>query len=289
MKRMAEAKQKYDQIPIPKELSERVMMEIKRADDRMNKKAAKAGRQLFVRRSAAAAAAVAVVFTFAVNANEAFAREIRDLPVVGPIARVLSFRFYETETDDIKLSVDIPSVEMISEELGGLEASVNEEIHEFCRQYADEAVLRAEEYRQAFLETGGSEEEWADHDIEIKVWYEVKALTDEYVSIAVMGDDGWNNAGYEAVYYSFDKKAARWVTLKDLLDDAQLQPAEESVRSQIEQREAESGMEFWGEDWQGIDEYTKFYINSTGNPVIVFEPYEIAPGAAGRQEYEITV
>ena len=32
MKRMAEAKQKYDNIPIPEELSKRVMLEIKKAE-----------------------------------------------------------------------------------------------------------------------------------------------------------------------------------------------------------------------------------------------------------------
>ncbi len=32
MKRMAEAKQKYDNIPIPEELSKRIMLEIKKAE-----------------------------------------------------------------------------------------------------------------------------------------------------------------------------------------------------------------------------------------------------------------
>ena len=30
-------------------------------------------------------------------------------------------------------------------------------------------------------------------------------------------------------------------------------------------------------------------MNESGNPVIVFEPYEIAPGADGQQEFEITI
>lgn len=55
----------------------------------------------------------------------------------------------------------------------------------------------------------------------------------------------------------------------------------------MEQRERETGMEFWKEEWKGIEEDTKFYVNHAGNPVIVFERYEIAPGAAGQQEFEI--
>ena len=36
-----------------------------------------------------------------------------------------------------------------------------------------------------------------------------------------------------------------------------------------------------------ITEETSFYMNEAGNPVIVFEPYEVAPGSAGVQEFEI--
>ena len=31
----------------------------------------------------------------------------------------------------------------------------------------------------------------------------------------------------------------------------------------------------------------EFYINEAGNPVVVFEKYEIAPGYMGALEYEI--
>ena len=37
-----------------------------------------------------------------------------------------------------------------------------------------------------------------------------------------------------------------------------------------------------------ISDDTPFYINENGNPVIVFEKYEIAPGYMGYQEFEIT-
>jgi len=46
-------------------------------------------------------------------------------------------------------------------------------------------------------------------------------------------------------------------------------------------------MQYWYEDSEGINENTKFYMNEAGNPVIVFEKYEIAPGAAGQQEFQI--
>lgn len=287
MKRMAEAKNRYENIPIPKELSERVMAEVEKSQVRYRKKMAGKRRKTILKRGMAAAAAAVVLFTAGVNTSEVFARELQDVPVLGTVARILTFRSYKSETEDLKISVDIPSIEMISEELSGMEDAVNEEIHMFCQQYADAAIERAEEYRTAFLETGGTEEEWEAHHIAIKVWYEVKSQTDRYLSLAVMGSENWTSAYSETKYYNFDQEAGKWITLEDVLGKDYAQIAEQSVRLQIEQREAEDGMEYWVDDWEGIGEDTRFYMNAAGNPVIVFEQYEIAPGAAGMPEFEI--
>lgn len=294
MKRMEKAKQKYEDIPIPNELSERIMLEVEKAEKKYNRESTKKGRDLFMKKGITAvmatAAAAIILFTVGVNTNEAFAKEISDIPVLGTIAKVLTFRSYETQTEDLKISVDIPSIELISEELNGVEKDVNEEIYEFCTQYADEAMKRAEEYKKAFLDTGGTEEEWAAHNISIKVWYEVKSQTDEYLSLVIMGADnghGGNSENREARYYNFDMKAGKWITLKDILGDDYMPSTEQNIRAQIKQREEETGMDYFDEEWKGLDENTKFYVNDIGNPVIVFERYEIAPGALGRQEFEI--
>ena len=39
--------------------------------------------------------------------------------------------------------------------------------------------------------------------------------------------------------------------------------------------------------FSGVSEDQRFYINEDGNAVIVFEKYEIAPGASGTLEFEI--
>lgn len=288
MKDMEEAKNRYDSIPIPEELSERVMAEVEKAQIRQREKTAKR-RMNFMKRGMAAAAAAVVLFTAGVNTSEVFARELQDVPVLGTMARILTFRSYESETEDLKISVEVPSVEMISEELSGMEDAVNEEIHMFCQEYADAAIERAEEYRQAFLDTGGTEEEWEAHHIAIKVWYEVKSQTGRYLSLAVMGSENWTSAYSETKYYNFDQEAGKWITLKDVLGEDYAQIAEQSVRSQVEQREAEDGMEYWIDEWEGIGENTRFYMNAAGNPVVVFDQYEIAPGAAGNPEFEIII
>ena len=279
---MEKAKKKYDETEIPDELAERIQMEIKRQDSKRRKAVFW---NLGFRRGLAAAAAAVVLFTIGLNTSTVFAETVGNLPVIGAVARVLTFRSYETEDEDLKISVEIPSIEMISEDFSDLEKSVNEEILRLCEQYAQEARTRAEEYRKAFLDTGGTEEEWAAHNIEIRVWYEVKSQTENYLSLAIIGTENWNNANNQIRYYNFDLKKGTLATLADVLGENYKQIADDAIRSQMEERKADGAVYF--DDFEGINEDTPFYINECGNPVIIFEAYEIAPGSEGQQEFEI--
>lgn len=300
MNELKGAKKKYDEIPIPAELSQRVDSAIAASGKKHNGAApAAAGpktmtlgrRQSALKMGAASAAAVVLLFSILLNTNTAFAENVSTLPVIGPIARVLTFRSYEREEDGVKINVEIPSVEMIAKDTNGLADSVNETIHSLCEDYADQARERAAEYRQAFLDTGGTEEEWDAHHIEIKVWYEITLQSEQYLSLAVMGSESWNSAGNQTQYYNLDLADGRVVTLKDLLGEDYIRIADDSIREQMQQKAEETGVAFWTPEeggFTGITENTRFYVNDAGNPVIVFEKYEIAPGAAGRPEFEIT-
>ena len=284
-----EEKKKYDSVDIPDELSLRINAEIE-------KSGLKRAKKLIIRRrisrvSAAAAASIAV-FTAALNTSTAFAETAGSIPVIGTVARVLTFRSYENENNGMNISVEIPSIDMISEDLSGIEQSVNREILELCENYADESLNRAEEYRTAFLSTGGTEEEWSAHDIRIKVWYEVKSQSDKYLSLAIMGTENWNSAHNETKYYNFDLDTGKLLELKDILGPDYKKTVDEEIKRQISERK-ESGSVYF-EDLAGSNDSTDFYndntgfyINEKGNPVIVFAPYEIAPGSEGTQEFEI--
>ena len=164
---------------------------------------------------------------------------------------------------------------------------IYEDIYSFCERYAQEAEQRAAEYRQIFLDTGGTEEEWAAHEITIKVWYEVKSHSDRYLSLTVKGAESWTSAYSEERYYNLDMETGKWITLRDILGDDYAQIAGQSILDQIRRRGASDGIEYRTEGWQGVDEDTKFYLNQDQNPVIVLEKYEVAPGAAGQLEFEI--
>ena len=282
MNPMEEAKRKYEETEIPQELARRIQMEIRRAEGKRRRiRLWNRG----IRGGMAAAAAGMILFTTALNTSTAFAESAGSLPVIGAVARVLTFRSYETKTEDWKISVEIPSVEMISQEFAGLEQSVNEEIYQLCQQYAAEAQARAEEYRQAFLATGGTKEEWEAHKIEIKVWYEVKSQTEDYLSLAVMGSENWTNAYNETRYYNFDLKEGKLTTLEEILGEGYQEKVNAEISRQMEERKKEGAVYF--DDFEGVPSDPPFYLNEDGNPVIVFAAYDIAPGSEGAQEFEI--
>ncbi len=283
MKRIEDAKKKYEEIPIPDELSKRVSEEIQTAQQRRKKITA----LWRFRRYGAVAAALVVVFAAGLNTSVTFAKAAGDLPIIGELAQVLTFRSYENETDNLKIAVDIPSIDMISEDFNEMEASVNEEIHKLCQDFADQAVKRAEEYRKAFLDTGGTQEEWETHNLEVKVWYEVKIQTEDYLSLEIMGAENWNSAGFASRYYNFDLKNGKQLTLQDVLGDDYKEMARTQILEQMKAKE-ESGTVFFQDALPEITEESQFYMNADGNPVLVFDKYEIAPGSEGIQEFTVS-
>lgn len=289
MNQLKEAQKRYEEIMIPEELSERVQEAIKHSEkNRTIVKLQK--RNMILKRSAGVAAAILVTFTALLNTSTTFAQNISTMPVIGAVAKVLTFRSYEQENEDLKLSVKIPSVEMISQDTKGLTESINQEIYRLCQQYADEAVQRAADYKKAFIDTGGTEEEWKAHNLEIHVWYEINAQTEDYLSFTIMGTESWNSADHERKYYNLDLNSQKLVSLRDLLGEDYIAIANESIKNQIETNSQEMGIPFWSPEeggFTGISDEVCFYINNAGNPVIVFEKYEIAPGSAGAIEFEI--
>lgn len=202
---------------------------------------------------------------------------------------VLTFRSLASEKDNIGITVEIPAIEVIAGHERMTADEINEEISSLCKQYEEEAVLRAEEYKNAFLETGGTPEEWAEHELEITVWYEIKQQSRDYLSFVVKGAQSWTNGNGDSRYYNLDLRTGTIVTLRDMLGDHYIERANESIREQIYERQ-QAGEAFFaaGEgSFSGISEDAKFYINENNRPVIVFEKYEIAPGASGEIEFEI--
>ena len=290
MKELEKSKETYESIVIPKELEGKVQEAIEASRRKREKRLAKNRRRKLYRWAAGIAAAFTVATTIGLNTSEAFAMEVQKIPVIGELARILTIRSYEKTEGDTQIAAEIPGVDL-GEDGQKLSEEVNAQIEKMTAQYESEAVERAKEYKKAFLETGGTEEEWAEHDIRIHVWYEIKNQTEDVLSFVVKGTESWTSAYAETRYYNLDLESNEFLTLESFLGKDYVEKANESIRGQIEERMKKGEAFFAPEEggFETIEAEPDFYVNEKGNPVIVFEKYAIAPGAMGEVEFEIAL
>lgn len=321
MNEFKEAKKRYEAIEIPAELSGRVQEAIKMSGDQrkkldqeefvgvknksksMSKEMTRRGN--FMKKNnialkAAACVAIVVVggFTVALNSSETFAATVSQLPVIESIAQVLTFRDYSYKDTEKEVTVEVPQIVTGEESSSSNVQEKNdyiEQINQMIQEKVEAYVKMAEEniadYKEAFLATGGTEEEFTSKEIKVDVSYDVKFETEDMVSFVLTANENWSSAYNVNYYYNLNLKDGKDITLKDLLGKDYIQLANKQILAQMEERmEADENVSYFGEDMDGfqtISDTTNFYINEAGNPVVVFAKYEIAPGFMGAQEFEL--
>lgn len=281
---MKEARQVYEDTPIPQELEERVRQGIAQGQAR-RRQAARRG----VWRSLGAVAACFVLVFGALNVSPTVAQAAADIPVLGGLFEVLTIRAYHTEKDGIDYDLDVPGVEG----QGDAAQRVNQEIQERVDALTAKGQQDWEDYQEAFFATGGTQEQWGDRKMDLIVDYEIKSQTDTTVSFTVDFFQGWVSAAQQRYCYNLDLAADRDITLADCLGENWVTVCNDAVNQYIkEQNQGENGGYFFPADQGGfttVDESTGFYIDEEGTVVLVFQEYSIAAGAAGIVEIPVNV
>ena len=272
----------YEEIEIPEELNIRVQTALSGKKGETMRKRTPHYRRMTV------AATIFLCFTAALNYSETFAASAAEIPVIGTISRVLTFRSYEKKDEDKEIHVELPQIADTD-----LEAAPKQMIEDINREIEEIMGAYEAEYKKAFLDTGGTEAEFAEKNIKVDASYEIKYENDKILSFVITANENWCGA-YDVQYaYNLDMINGKNLTLKDMLGENYIETVNKGIRKQMEERmKADSNLTYWDGSngitgFQGVDENTKFYIGKNGNPVIVFDKYEIAPGAFGRQEFEI--
>lgn len=281
MNEFEQAKQIYDQTPIPEELNARVLAGI--AQGRENKR--RASRQRATCRFVGTFAACFAMLFVGLNVSPTFAKAAGDVPVLGGLLQVLTVRSFTDTDGDRTVEVEEPGISGDTAFVEKMNAEIQARVNE---QYAQGEQLVAE-YREAFFATGGTEEEWAQHENRITVTYEIKSQTDTTVSFVVDSAVSIANAYQEKTFYNLDLSADRELTLLDVLGSDWVEICNAAINSQM--AAAEDPTVFFGKELGGfstVDDQTGFYLNEAGNPVVVFPRATVAIGAMGAVEFEIT-
>lgn len=288
-KKMEEMKNDYENIRIPAELRQRVEASIQQAkEDKQEEKKMKQKTKsmMFFKRTAGAVVAAMAAITVMANSGAAIAHAMYEIPVLGLIAEVVTFREYESTTNNMEANVAIPEVSVKNED-GTVNEESTESINKSIEDYTSEIIAQFEADVEA---TNG------EGLMDLEVDYSIVTDNDRLFSVRFDNVVIMAGANQSVKIYHMDKQTGEMIDLAGIFKDGVnfVAPISENIKEQMAaQMKADENVYYWLEDemeewnFQEIKEDVDFYVNAGGNLVIVFDEYEVAPGYMGIVEFEI--
>lgn len=235
------------------------------------------------------AAALIGAFIVLPNTSVTMAQAMEQIPLIGRIVEVVTFRDYEYNADRNRADIDVmeikPSDQIedgeVKDNLERTTAEVNAEIQKITDQLIEEFETQLEN-------------EMGYQDVVVKS--EVLATAEGYFTLKLLCYQG-AGSGYEWNYfYTIDLNTGERLQLKDIFKEGAdyIMPISENIKEQMRaQMEADDMVCYWldeeVEEWnfKTITDETSFYLNENDNVVISFNEGEVGPMCMGVVEFEI--
>ena len=274
---MDKLKSDYESIPVPTEAKERMLAGIAQA-----KKEQKGVIIMkFAKKTGGAAAAAMIAITVLANATPALANAMEQIPVIGSIAKVVTFRTYEDKKNHFEADIKVPQVTIEGTE--GAQVPANKSIED----YGNELIAM---YEEELSKDNGEGHYGLDSR------YEVVTDNSKYLSIRIDTTLTMASGTQFVKVFTIDKATGNVISLKDLFHDRpeMLDTISANIKSQMAEQMAkdESIMYFYqsdmpDEDFKGLTGDESYYFNENGELVITFNEYDVAPGYMGAVQFTI--
>lgn len=281
-KNLQQLKKNYMDVPIPVELDFIVKKSledngVKITNSRANFKGIKI--------AAASIAAATALFTVGVNSSPVFAASLSNVPVVGSIVKILTFREYTVNEDSYNADIKVPSIQGLENK--DLENNLNDKYLTENKKLYEDFMADMED-----MKSNG------DGHLGVSSGYVVKTDNDRLLSIGRYVVNTVGSSSTTMKYDTIDKQSEILITLPSLFkNDSYVNIISENIKKQmIEQNKADENKFYWVEGiekdmnmelFEKISKDQNFYINSEGKLVISFDKYEVAPGYMGVVEFVI--
>ena len=273
---MNKFRNEYENIEIPDELEFLVRTTIKEQEKKMKRKN-------IINKSVIAAAVAGVVFVGSINLSSEISYALSEVPVLGSIVRVLTFKTFELKDNNFDAELKTPAIEGLDSKL---EAMLNEKYLDENQKLYDDFMKEIDELKKADMD---------EAHMGIASGYEVKTDTDK---LLVIGRYVVNTAGSSSTtikYDTIDKQNKLLITLPSLFkDEAYIDIISENIKAQMKEQMKDENNVYWLEDemmgdenFSKIDKNQSFYITKDNQLVIAFGKYEVAPGYMGNPEFII--
>ena len=273
---MNKFRNEYENIEIPDELEFLVRTTIKEQEKKMKRKN-------IINKSVIAAAVAGVVFVGSINLSSEISYALSEVPVLGSIVRVLTFKTFELKDNNFDAQLTTPAIEGLDSKL---EAMLNEKYLDENQKLYDDFMKEIDEMKKADMD---------EAHMGIASGYEVKTDTDK---LLVIGRYVVNTAGSSSTtinYDTIDKQNKILITLPSLFkDEAYIDIISENIKAQMKEQMKDENNVYWLEDemmgdenFSKIDKNQSFYITKDNQLVIEFDKYEVAPGYMGNPAFII--
>lgn len=273
---MNKFRNEYENIEIPDELEFLVRTTIKEQEKKMKRKN-------IINKSVIAAAVAGVVFVGSINLSSEISYALSEVPVLGSIVRVLTFKTFELKDNNFDAELKTPAIEGLDSKL---EAMLNEKYLDENQKLYDDFMKEIDELKKADMD---------EAHMGIASGYEVKTDTDK---LLVIGRYVVNTAGSSSTtikYDTIDKQNKLLITLPSLFkDEAYIDIISENIKAQMKEQMKDENNVYWLEDemmgdenFSKIDKNQSFYITKDNQLVIAFDKYVVAPGYMGNPEFII--
>lgn len=267
MKKVFEgAKEKYESIKAPEKLKKSVVKQFKEKN-----------KYLYLKVLSGVACACIGVFVLSINLNPVLAKNIAKInPSAEKLVHILTGFKYEIEEEYYYAKVEVPKLK------GILPAELEEKINAELNENGKNVIAEFEADRKAFEADGIRAHMGVDSG------YQIKTDNDRLLSFDVYVVNVTGSSSTTHKFYNLDKEKGELINFKSLVKDKEnyKELINEFVREDMERRNGDDEM-FFMEEFNGIKDEPNFYIDNDGYVIIVFDKYEIAPGAMGSPEFKL--
>lgn len=273
-KKMETLKEEYTNIKMNEEQKKELMKTMERA--KMDKR-----RKANNYKGILAAAAVAA-FVVLPNTSAGVAQAMANIPLLGNLVQVVTFRNYEYTDDRHTADVEIPEVIVDDTNAENVSEADKENLQSTSKEINAEIRGIADGFVKEFEENLKNEEGYQD----VVVKSEIIETTEEYFTIKLMCYEAQASGAEWDYYYTIDLQSGERVELADLFKaDADYKAViSENIKTQMkEQMAADENVIYFLEDeieefnFQSITDETAFYLNADGEIVISFNEGDVAP------------
>ena len=234
--------------------------------------------RILPRIAASAACFVFIILFLLPNVSVTYAHALEPIPVIGDIVRVVTIRNYFYSDDKHEMDIDVPKIEGDNDAAENINQDIAKLTETLVEQFYEDVELIGDEGHSS-----------------IYLDYETVTNTDTWFTLKIRVHEAAGSSNTYYRFYHIDKRTNEIVKLGDLAKDNSFYDVlvKEIKRQMKLQMENDSSVVYWlddsiiGKDFVSLTENHNFYWNDNGDLVIIFDKYEVCPGAMGTPEFVI--